>query len=63
MLTADPKERYSATQVLSHEWFKRDFSANKTLLQPVRESFIHRKSVRIGGKLSISEMIKVENLD
>jgi serine/threonine protein kinase len=55
MLTVDPKSRPSATEVLSHPWFKEDFKIrHSTILKDVTLDFAYRQSLKSNGKLSIS---------
>ena len=56
MLIIDPRERYSAEQVLDHQWFKMDFtkSRNMSILKEVNLDFKERKSLKGEGRLSIS---------
>ncbi len=64
MLTTDPSERPSASEILQYSWFNVDFTKKKTMdLTEVLEDLDKRKSMKCDGKLSVAMTFKVENID
>ena len=63
MLTLDPTKRLSATDVLKHSWFKIDFTNANTVLKQVTADFNDRRSKKLEGRLNVSQVLKVENIN